>query len=149
MKTLTNCKPREFMRQLARIKTAGETWLDMTRLLELRRRMPPRKDYADDEERRQAIMDQWRANIKSMVDALLVEHPDETIELLGLLCFIEPEELDEHPMSELYAGLMAVLKDDNLLDLFTSMLAVFLTPERIREHLKAQAEEGGGDNAQS
>ena len=148
MKTLTNCKPREFMRQVARIKTAAAAWLDMTRLLELRRRMPPRQEYADDEARRQAVMDQWRANIKDMVDAMLVDHPEETLELLGLICFIEPEELDEHPMSELYEGLMAVLKDDNLVDLFTAMLSIYLTPERIRDYLKAQApEEGGGDNA--
>ena len=148
MKNLTNCKPREFMRQLARIRAATTAWLDVTRLLELRRRMPPRQEYADDEARRRAVMDQWRANIKDMVDALLVEHPEETVELLGLLCFIEPEELDDHPMTELYAGLMAVLKDDNLMDLFTTMLSIYLTPERIRDYLKAQApEEGGGDNA--
>lgn len=125
MKTLNNCTPREFMRQLSRIREASRSWLDLTQLQQLRRRMPPARAYKDDNERIAAVMTQWRTNIKDMLNAALMEHPDETIELLGLLCFIEPEDLDNHEMSELFAGFMDVLNNDKLLELFTVLLSVF------------------------
>ena len=131
MKTLLTCNLREFVRQIARIREAAGAWLAATRLLELRRRLPEPREYKDDDEHRAAIMGQWRSNIRAMLDAVLIEHPDETAELLGLLCFIEPEDLDKHPMKDVFEAVVVMLLDDNLMQLLAMILTVGLTPEKV------------------
>ena len=46
---------------------------------------------------------------------------EETAELLGLMCFIEPDELDAHPMTELLSGAAALLDSREVLDFFISL----------------------------
>lgn len=116
MKNLANCTPREFLRQTCRIREATAAWLRLTGIPEIFRQ-PVAGDFPDEAARREA---QIRANVPAMADAALA-HPDETAELLGLLGFIEPETLDEHPMSELLASLKALLDSPEVIGFFISL----------------------------
>ena len=87
MKHLANCTPREFLKQTNRIRRQAEKWLDWTRLKALRH--PLRDDLP--------LEAQIKESALALLDAVLSEHPDETAELLGLMCFIEPEDLDLSP----------------------------------------------------
>ena len=116
MKNLANCTPREFLRQTCRIRERAVAWLKLTGIPEIMRR-PAEGEFASEAERRAA---QVRANVPAMADAALA-HPDETAELLGLLSFIEPEALDEHPMSELLVDLKALLDSPEVVDFFISL----------------------------
>ena len=110
MKHLANCTPREFLRQTNRIRRRAEKWLDWTRLKDLR---PPLRDDVPLEE-------QIRGGIMALVEAILEEHPDETAELLGLMCFIEPEALDGHTSAELIGALGEMLACPEVIGFFTS-----------------------------
>lgn len=122
MKNLANCTPREFLRQTCRIRGAAAEWLRLTGIMEIMRR-PAEGEFSGEAERRAA---QVRANVPAMADAALA-HPDETAELLGLLGFIEPEELDQHPMSELLGNLKALLDSPEVVDFFISLARLGLT----------------------
>ena len=110
MKHLANCAPREFLRQTNRIRRQAEKWLDWTHLKALR---PPLRDDIPLEE-------QIKQSAMALLDAVLEQHPDETAELLGLMCFIEPEELDRHTSAELIGALGEMLACPEVIGFFTS-----------------------------
>lgn len=115
MKTLANCSPREFLVQTNKIRHAVSEWLSLTKLMEIRKDVP--KEDATKEEI-EAHIDN---NIRRMLDAILDEHPNETAELLGLMCFIEPDDLDNHPMSELLGAATDILNCPEVMGFFTSL----------------------------
>ena len=110
MKHLANCTPREFLKQTNRIRRQAERWLDLTELKKLRR--PLREDLPLDEQIRESAL--------AMLDAVLEKHPDETAELLGLMCFIEPQDLDRHTSAELIGALGEMLGSPEVIGFFTS-----------------------------
>ena len=57
-----------------------------------------------------------------MLDAMLDEHPEETAELLGLLCFIEPSDLDNHTMPELLNAFTEIINCPEIIGFFTSLM---------------------------
>ena len=121
MKTLANCTPREFLTQTSKIRKSVEKWLTLTKILEIRKNQPEVEAAASEEVRKAALEKQVRLNLSSMLDAILDEYPEETAELLGLLCFIEPEDLDNHSMSELLANVTEILNSEEVLSFFISL----------------------------
>jgi hypothetical protein len=122
MKTLANCSPREFLVQTNRIRKSVAKWLTLTKVFELRKRMPKLPANATREEREAAAAEQIQANARAMLDAILDEHPEETAELLGLLCFVEPEDLDNHSMTEFFGAIADILNSKEIIDFFTSLV---------------------------
>lgn len=122
MKTLANCTPREFLVQSNRIRKAVSKWLTLTKVMELRKKMPKIPETATEDERRAAITKQMTINAQAMLDAILDDHPEETAELLGLLCFVEPEDLDNHSMTEFFGAISDVLNSKEIIDFFTSLV---------------------------
>ena len=121
MKTLANCTPREFLVQTSKIRKSVEKWLTLTKILEIRKNQPEVEAAASEEVRKAALEKQVRLNLSSMLDAILDEYPEETAELLGLLCFIEPEDLDNHSMIELLANVTEILNSEEVLSFFISL----------------------------
>lgn len=135
MKNLANCKPSEFLKQTNRIRKSVEKWLKITDVMNIRKRMPEgmpevTKDMSKDEARavldkRQEMMaEQSQQNLRSMLDAMLDEHPDETLEVLALCCFVEPENVDEHTVSEYLLSINELLGDSNVRDFFTFLMSL-------------------------
>lgn len=122
MKTLANCSPREFLIQTNKIRKAVANWLSLTKLLEIRKNLPKLPSDATEEERRDATEKQIQTNMTAMLDAILDEHPEETAELLGLLCFVEPDDLDNHPMTEFFGAVSEILNSREIMDFFTSLV---------------------------
>lgn len=121
MKTLANCNPREFLVQTNKIRKAVASWLSLTKVLEIRKNLPHLSDEATTEERREAMAEQVKKNTTDMLDAILEEHPEETAELLGLLCFVEPDDLDNHKMTEFFGAVAEILNSREILDFFISL----------------------------
>ena len=130
MKNLANCKPSEFLRQTNRIKKAVEKWLSATEVLEIRKRIPELIVITDDmdaAEKKKAVLAnrdkrqaQTMKNLSDMFDAVADKHPDETLELLALLCFVEPEDVDDHPVKEYIRSITEMLGDEDVMGFFTS-----------------------------
>ena len=131
MKTLANCKPTEFLKQTNRIKKATEKWLTATDIMAIRRNMPelevPDLDASVEEkarimaENKQKRDAQVRANVSQILDNILDKHPDETLELLALVCFVEPKDVDDHTIDEYLTAITEMINNEAVLGFFTSL----------------------------
>lgn len=132
MKTLANCKPSEFLKQTNRIRKAVEKWLTDTDIANIRKRRPivalvPEEATAEqrlnivaqNEKNRQQ---QVKENIAAIFDAILEEHPDETLEVLALCCFVEPENVDDYPTKYYLSAATELMNDEAVISFFTSLL---------------------------
>lgn len=130
MKNLANCKPSEFLKQTNRIKKSLEKWMTDIEFKKIRSQLPEMADIpkdADDitrkrimEENKQKMKDQAYKNLSKIIDSALGEYPDETLEVLALLCFVEPENVDDHPMSEYITALTELITDEAVINFFIS-----------------------------
>jgi hypothetical protein len=132
MKNLANCKPSEFLRQANKIRKAVGKWLTDTQIMEIRKRLPayetaPANATAEErkaviERNKQAESAQARENLTAILDSILEDFPDETLEIIGLCCFIEPEEIDNHTTGELIKAVTDLINDEAVLSFFTSLM---------------------------
>lgn len=133
MKNLANCKPSEFLKQTNRIRKSVEKWLTVTDVMSIRKRMPEgmpevqagmSQDEVDAirEKQRQMMAEQSQRNLKDMLDSMLDNHPDETLEVLALCCFVEPENVDDHTVSEYLLSINELLADEAVRDFFTFLM---------------------------
>lgn len=132
MKTLVNCTPTEFMSQTYKIKEAVSQWLTDTDILNIRKKMPEglikleaitsEEDRAKaNENNKKLIYEQSRKNLNVILDALLKEHPEETLKVLALICFIEPEDIDTHPVRDYLLAINEIIGDEAVLGFFISL----------------------------
>ncbi len=122
MKTLANCNPKEFLVQTNKIRRHVERWLSLTKVLEIRKRMPAIDENATPDERRKAVSEQIKKNANDVLSAVMEEHPDETAELLGLLCFVDPEDLENHKMTEFLGAFTEIVESPEVIGFFTSLM---------------------------
>lgn len=127
MKTLANCSPRDFLVQTNKIRKKAADWIELTKIAEIRKRAPVFTDDMDDEAKAAAAAAQARANIYAMMDSAMEDHPDETAELLGMLCFIDPEDLNSHSALDFLAPATELINNPQVIDFFTSLVRLGLT----------------------
>lgn len=139
MKTLVNCTPEEFLTQTYKIKTAVSTWLTETDILNIRKQLPDGlvkiNDTTADKEQaiennKKLIAEQSRKNLSLILDACLKEHPKETLDVLALICFVEPSEVNKHPMRDYLLAINEMINDEAVIGFFTSLtrLGLMNTP---------------------
>lgn len=131
LKTLADCKPSEFLRQTNLIRKSVERWLTVTDIAAIRKRLPALEatpDGADAEKtaaaikrNKEAMAEQAKKNLSAMLDAMLEDHPDETLEVLALCCFVAPEKVDEHPMGEYLTAFSKLISEEAVIGFFTSL----------------------------
>lgn len=132
MKNLANCTPSEFIKQTVRLKDVVPKWLQTTEILKIRATKPkliavPKNATKDEKEeitrensenmRKQAI-----ENLSMMIDKMFAEHPQETLEVLALSCFVEPENVDDYTMDDYFCCLEEMAQAKSVINFF-SLLA--------------------------
>ena len=55
-------------------------------------------------------------------DAALEEHPEETMGVLALACFIPAEEAESHPMEDYLISLSELMESEGAIRFFTSLV---------------------------
>lgn len=120
-KNLANCNLREFMVQTRLIKHHVEKWLTDTDIMNIRKNLPDIPDDIDDEKKKELLTNQAMKNISAMFDAIFDEHPDDTITLIALLCFVPLSEVEEHPMTYYMQSITEMLSDKTVWDFFISL----------------------------
>lgn len=137
MKTLANCNAVDFLTQTNKIRKAVAKWLTDTDIMNIRKHLPPppalsegmEQDEVDKvmAEHKKALEAQSKQNLTDMLDAVLDEHPMETLEILGMVCFLEPKEIEKVRGIELLNAGMDALTDPEVLRFFTSLVNVSQT----------------------
>lgn len=131
MKTLATCTPIEFLKQTNKIRKSVQVWLEDTKILEIRNSVPAltpiRKDMEESErlkifnENKAKIEKASRDNLYKILDEVLEKHPEETLEVLALCCFIEPENANEISVRDYLNALAELLGDSAVMGFFTSL----------------------------
>ncbi len=121
MKTLATCNPKEFLIQSNKIRKSVASWLSLTQVLEIRQRHPEIMEFDTEEQKQEAIMEQVQKNLSDMLDAVLGEYPEETAELLGLMCFVDPKDLDKHTMIEFLPAVTELIRSPEIINFFISL----------------------------
>lgn len=138
MKNLATCKPSEFVAQTAKIKNAVEDWTKLIKLSEIRAMKPAYKVLPIDataEQRAQIIKEnaemekaQMSKNLSKLLDGMLMEHPQETLNILALCCFVDPADVDNYPMDEYLQCVMDMLTNKSVLSFFSLLAQLEQTP---------------------
>lgn len=137
MKNLATCKPSEFIAQTAKIKNAVKDWVEVIDLMKIRATKPVYLAYPIDatKEERERIFEQNEElkkkqameNVNKILDNMLVSHPQETLNVLALCCFVEPEHVDDHSVDEYLQCIMEMVQNKSVVNFF-SLLAHLQTP---------------------
>lgn len=122
MKNLANCSVREFLAQTNKIRKSVSNWLNLTKVMEIRRHIPDVPDGTSEEERKTLMEAQVKKNLAEMMDAILEKYPEETAEILGLLCFIDPKDLDNYKMTDLLSSFSEMMENKEVITFFTSLM---------------------------
>ena len=131
-KNLANCTNVEFLVQTNKIRKQVADWLDVTQILEIRKHQPTLIEITDDmpedkkkvaeaenEKRKDA---QWKQNISDMIDSALEQNAEKTTELIGMMCFLTPEETKKVKPFFLIRNFMDMLNDEDVLGFFVSFM---------------------------
>ena len=132
MKNLANCTPVEFLRQTNKIRHSVQNWLKDTKILDVRKNKPNLIEITDkmsDEEKAKVIEQnrviarkQAMINLSDMLDIALDSHAEQTLEVLGLMCFVDPEKVNECKPTALIKEFGVMIADEDILDFFTSLM---------------------------
>lgn len=131
MKTIANCKPSEFLRQTNRLRKSAEKWMKDTDIINIRKRIPKFTTVPPDatQEQKEEIFrgnkaleaEQAIKNMNAILDAALEQYPDETLEIMALCCFVEPEHVDDYPMTDYLNAFTEILQNNAVISFFTSL----------------------------
>lgn len=131
MKNLANCKPSEFLKQSLRIKRNVEKWLTSDDIKEIRQRLPEQEKILQTmskEEQgkillrnQQAMKEQLMANFMDILDVLLDKKYKETLDIIALSCFVEPENVDDFTVDEYLGSIADMLESKNVIRFFASL----------------------------
>ena len=122
MKNLANCTPTEFLKQSMIVKEPLERWFKETGIPEIRKRKPEGFDGMTREEQEAAILAQGEQNIADMLMSALEKDMDGTLEVMALLCFTDPKDVDTHPMGEYISAVLEMMADRGVRSFFTFFL---------------------------
>ena len=132
MKNLTNCTPIEFIKQTNRIRHSVEKWLKVTDIMNIKNSLPNFVEINDDmseEERKEKadinkelVREQNKKKLSLILDKCLDEHAEETLELMALMCFVEPEHINEHSAMEYLKEVTEMISNKDVLDFFSSLI---------------------------
>lgn len=131
MKNIANCKPSEFLKQTNRLRKAAARWMQNTDIINIRKRVPTFTTVPPDatQEQKEEIFrankelesQQMIKNMNAILDAALEEYPDETLEIMALCCFVEPEHVDDYNISDYLGAFSEILQNSAVISFFTSL----------------------------
>ena len=122
MKTLANCTLKEFLMQSNKIRHAASTFSKSINLTEIRKTLPEFTGNETDEEKTALIKAQSKENISKILDRCLEENVDETIRIVGLMCFKTPEEAEIMEATEFLDVVLDLLCSERVINFFTKLM---------------------------
>ena len=131
MKNLANCKPSEFFKQTLRIKRNVEKWLTSDDIKTIRSRKADYEEIVDTmtpkEKGEIMIRNKAKAeelvikNFMDILEVMLDKKFDETLSVLALCCFVEPDHVDDYQVDEYLGSIADLISNPNVLRFFVSL----------------------------
>ncbi len=131
IKTLANCTDIEFLKQTNKIRHAVSEWLTATDIANIKKRLPQLETIPEGMDKEQAKLieeknkrlteEQVDKNFDAILDAMLEDHPEETIKIIRLCCFLEPDD-DSQKVTYYMAAFTQMFNDKDVIGFFTSLV---------------------------
>lgn len=129
MKNLSNCTNTEFLQQAVRIRAPFKAWLERTGIPAIRARVPEGWVDMTEEEvnalpaevreaRRAAALEQAARNTAEIIDAALTLDFDNTVALLCLATFTDPERFDDVPILDYLNAVQEMMRSPRVIGFF-------------------------------
>ncbi len=127
MKTLANCTPVEFLRQTNKIRHAAYSLLKDSGVWEIRKRLPQMTGKETAQEKKALLDEQAKKNLDDILDALMDKSAEQTVNVLGMMCFMEPEEIQKATISEIVRPALELLNSQPVKDFLLWLVKSALT----------------------
>ena len=121
MKTIANCTAVEFIRQANKIRHEISKYLDVTKIMSIRKNAPDIKESDTPEEKERKLREQSKKNLSDILDKCLDEYAEETIEILALACFKEKSEAKDMPVEELLDVAFDIIGSERVISFFSKL----------------------------
>ncbi len=124
MKTIANCNLEEFLAQTNKIRKKVAEYYKTCKIGDIRKIMPKFDETDTPDIRAKKIQEQGLKNFSLILDECLEAHPKETIELIGLFCFMNYEEarkMDAGEFLDLALELFSAKRVQNFLLLMANL----------------------------
>lgn len=141
MKNLAECTPSEFIAQTVKLKKVAAKWINEIDLQGIRNRQQEYKTCPEDAspEERAAIIRANAAlekkyaleNASEIFDRAFEKYPDDTLKVLALSCFVEPKDVDKHPISEYLGCLTKMMNSEEVLSFFGLLASLKMAKKSI------------------
>lgn len=122
MKTLANCTPVEFLRQTNKIRHAASDLLKESGVFEIRKTRPDFTGSETKEERDEKLQEQAKKNLNEILDSLMDTHAEKTATVLGMMCFMEPKEIEKASSMDFLSASIELLNSKPVLDFLSSLM---------------------------
>ena len=119
-KTLANCKAADFLRQANKIRKSAKEYYDALNISGIRDRMA-KKYAAQDENGKNATSHEY---VSEILDAVLDANAEKTVEIIGMVAFLEPEQAQELEPAEMFDILLECLTSTRVMDFFIKMASL-------------------------
>lgn len=121
MKTLANCTPVEFLRQTNKIRHAAADLMQSSGVIEIRKHMPQFTGNESPAEHKELMNAQAKKNMDEILDALLETNAEKTAALFAMMCFMEPDEIENITAMDFIAPAMELLNNQAVIDFLQSL----------------------------
>lgn len=121
-KTLANCSLYEFLRQSNKIRKAVGDYYDDCNFGEIMKRKPEFPAGADVETMKAIALDFRKAQINEVLDICLDTNVEKTVEIIGLMCFMDKEEAEKMPANVFMGLALELISSQEVLDFFSKMV---------------------------
>lgn len=126
MKTIAQLNGVEFLRKCNQVRHGVEKIITETGVLEYRKRQPEFTGDETTKERNEKIRQKSKENIDAMLDCLLEEHPEKTVELLNLLVVKEEGDAEEIAGFDMITVLLELIGNQKVMGFFISVVSTGL-----------------------
>lgn len=135
MKNLANCSPSEFIAQTVKIKRVASKWLKEIAWAEIIKQNKKEYEVAESDatakERAEFIKknaeiqkENRMDKFSKLFDNAFEKYPEDTLAVLALSCFVEPENVDDHPMSDYFDCLTEMMCNKAVTNFFTCLVTL-------------------------
>lgn len=143
---IATCAPTKALTQCYKISEKLEKWLTITDIANIRKKapklleVPSIPDNATEEEKAKIrekavkaieendrrLAKQSKDNWFEIIKSVMGEHPQETVELIAMCCFIEPEDMDNYPLTFYMDAVSDIFENESILRFFNSSVRLVL-----------------------
>lgn len=121
-KTLANCTLYEFLRQANKIRKAVGDYYTECNFGEIIKRKPEFPVGADEATMQKIAKDFRMKQISDCLDVCLETNVEKTVEVIGLMCFMNKEEAEKMPANVFMGLALELISSQEVLDFFSKMV---------------------------